>query len=151
MIDLIDYIMLLYLLGVMLNLLIDPNINHVRHFIKITFINKGMEFIDLPSTFRDKSVQSAVPNYSKKCEVPIICYKYNKPIRSAKFNFNKVVSDLDIETCIKTLSDGFVTATIYDKRDDFDFDIVNFLFLNGDVPRSTSYGVYISQLIIAPL
>ena len=33
------------------------------------------------------------------------------------------------------------------KRDDFDFDIVNFPFLDGDVPRRTSYGVYISQLI----
>ena len=30
---------------------------------------------------------------------------------------------------------------IYDKRDDFDFGIVNFPFLGGDVPRSTSYGV----------
>ena len=29
----------------------------------------------------------------------------------------------------------------------FDFEIVNFPFLDGDVPRSTSYGVYISQLI----
>ena len=36
---------------------------------------------------------------------------------------------------------------IYDKRDDFDFDIVNFPFLDGDVPRRSSYGVYISQLI----
>ena len=36
---------------------------------------------------------------------------------------------------------------IYDKRDDYDSDIVNFPFLDGDVPRSTSYGVYISQLI----
>ena len=35
----------------------------------------------------------------------------------------------------------------YDKRDDFDFDIVNFPFLDGDVPRRTSYGVYISHLI----
>ena len=35
----------------------------------------------------------------------------------------------------------------FDKRDDFDFDIVNFPFLDGDVPRSTFYGVYISQLI----
>ena len=35
---------------------------------------------------------------------------------------------------------------IYDKRDDFDFDIVNFLFLDGDVPHSAPYGVYISQL-----
>ena len=29
----------------------------------------------------------------------------------------------------------------------FDFDMVNFPFLDGDVPRFTSYGVYISQLI----
>ena len=36
---------------------------------------------------------------------------------------------------------------IYDKRNDFDFDIVNFPFLGGDVPRRPSDGVYISQLI----
>ena len=42
---------------------IDSKINHVRHFIKIPFINKGMDFIDLPSIFRDKLVQSSVPNY----------------------------------------------------------------------------------------
>ena len=46
-----------------------------------------------------------------------------------------------------SISDGFVQTKIYDKRDDFDFDIVNFPFLDGDVPHSTSYGVYISQLI----
>ena len=34
---------------------------------------------------------------------------------------------------------------VKDKRDDFD--IVNFQFLDGDVPRRASYGVYISQLI----
>ena len=36
---------------------------------------------------------------------------------------------------------------VFNKRDDFDFEIVNLPFLDGDVPRSTSYGVYISQLI----
>ena len=46
-----------------------------------------------------------------------------------------------------SISNGFVLSKIYDKRDDFDFDIVNFPFLDGDVPRSTSYRVYISQLI----
>ena len=35
----------------------------------------------------------------------------------------------------------------YDKRDDFGLEIVNVPFLDGDVARSTSYGVYISQLI----
>ena len=44
-------------------------------------------------------------------------------------------------------SNGTVSTKIYNKRDDFDFDMVNFPFLDGDVPRRTSYGVYISQLI----
>ena len=51
---------------------------------------------------------------------------------------------LDLNLCI---SNGTVSTKIYDKRDDFDFDIVNFPFLDGDVPRRTLYGVYISQLI----
>ena len=45
------------------------------------------------------------------------------------------------------ISGGFVKTKIFDKQDDFDFDIVNCPVLDGDVPRSTSYGVYISQLI----
>ena len=46
-----------------------------------------------------------------------------------------------------SISNDIVSTKIYDKRDDFDFEIVNFPFLDGDVPRSTSYVVYISQLI----
>ena len=49
---------------------------------------------------------------------------------------------LDLHLCI---SNCFVKTKIYDKRDDFD--IVTFPFLDGDVSLSTSYGVYISQLI----
>ena len=41
-----------------------------------------------------------------------------------------------------SISNGFVSSKINDKRDDFDFDIVNFPFLNGDVPRRPPYGVY---------
>ena len=44
-------------------------------------------------------------------------------------------------------TNGIVSSKIYDKQDDFNFEIVNFPFLDGDVPRSPSYGVYISQLI----
>ena len=46
-----------------------------------------------------------------------------------------------------SISNDIVSAKVYDKRDDFDFEIVGFPFLDGDVPRSTSYGVYVSQLI----
>ena len=46
-----------------------------------------------------------------------------------------------------SISNGFVSFKIYDKRDYFDFDIVNFPFLDGNVTRRPSYGLYISQLI----
>ena len=46
-----------------------------------------------------------------------------------------------------SVTNEFVSSKIYDKRDDFDFDIVNFPFLDGNVPRRASYGVYISQPI----
>ena len=46
-----------------------------------------------------------------------------------------------------SISNGIVSTKIYDKRDEHDFEIVNFPFLDGDVLRSTSYGVYFSQLI----
>ena len=46
-----------------------------------------------------------------------------------------------------SIFNDIVSTKIYDKREHFDFEIVNFPFLDGDVPRSTSYGVYISQLI----
>ena len=47
-----------------------------------------------------------------------------------------------------SISGVFVKTKIYDKRDDYDFDSVNFPFLDDVVPRWTSYGVYISQLIL---
>ena len=75
---------------------IDSEINHKRHFIKIPFINKGIKFIDLSSIFKDRSGTSSIPAYFQNSEAPIICYKYNKPIRNTVFNFNKLVSDLDI-------------------------------------------------------
>ena len=46
-----------------------------------------------------------------------------------------------------SISNGIVSAEIYDKRDDFDFEIVNFPFLDGDVPRSASCGVCVSRLV----
>ena len=46
-----------------------------------------------------------------------------------------------------SISNDIVSTKINDKRDEFDFKIVNLPFLDGDVPRCTSYGVYISQLI----
>ena len=46
-----------------------------------------------------------------------------------------------------SIHNDMVSTKIYDKRDDFNFDIVNFPFLDGDVPQRPSFSAYISQLI----
>ena len=46
-----------------------------------------------------------------------------------------------------SITNGIVSTKIYDKGVGFNIEIVNFPFLDGDVSRSPSYGVYISQLI----
>ena len=52
---------------------INSDVNHKQHFIKIPFINKGIEFIDGHSIFKDNLVISSIPNYFNNSETPIIC------------------------------------------------------------------------------
>ena len=53
-----------------------------------------------------------------------------------------------VECCLDTLStNGRLTTTLYDKRDDFHAAIVNFLFICSNIPLLPAYGVYISQFI----
>ena len=46
-----------------------------------------------------------------------------------------------------SITNGIVSSKNYNKREEFNFEIVNFPFIDGDVPRPPSYCVYISQLI----
>ena len=58
---------------------------------------ESVHFEEISNTvFQDKSVSQSITTYFQNSEPPIICYKYNKPIRNSIFNFNKLVSDLDI-------------------------------------------------------
>ena len=45
------------------------------------------------------------------------------------------------------ISNGDLVCSSFDKRDAFDFDIVNFPNLHGNIPTAPAYGTYISQLI----
>ena len=59
----------------------------------------------------------------------------------------KLICNLSVLNLELSISNGTLSTKIYDIRDDYDFAIENFPFLDGDVPRHASYGVYISQLI----
>ena len=82
---------------------IDSEVNHKRNIIKIPFINKGIELINLHSIFKDNLVISSIPNYFNNSETPIICYKCNKPIRSTRlclsFDMNAPKSISMIKKC----------------------------------------------------
>ena len=70
---------------------------------------------------------------------------YSSELQLNKDNtFDTKATFLDLHLLI---SNDIVSTKIYDTRDDFYFEIVDFPFLDGDVPRSTSNRVYISQLI----
>ena len=43
--------------------------------------------------------------------------------------------------------DGQLYTSIYDKRDDYIFNITNFPFLSSNIPTSPAYGAFLSQLI----
>ena len=52
-----------------------------------------------------------------------------------------------LDLLISIEADGALHTKLYDKRDDFNFPIVNFPFLDSNIPASPAYGIYISQLI----
>ena len=54
------------------------------------------------------------------------------------------VSFLDLKLIIK---DNVIYSHIYDKRDMFDFPVVNFPILSGNIPLCSSYGVFVGELV----
>ena len=42
---------------------------------------------------------------------------------------------------------GYLSRKLYDKRDDYSFEIVNYPFLDSNIPEGPAYGVYISRLV----
>ena len=50
--------------------------------------------------------------------------------------------------CYLYIDNGKLATRLYDKRDDFNFPIVNFPFLSSNIPSALAYGAYVSQLIL---
>jgi hypothetical protein len=58
---------------------------------------------------------------------------------------DRSASYLDLH--LKIDSEDRLRTKLYDKRDDFNFPIVNFSFICSNIPAAPAYGVYISQMI----
>ena len=95
--------------------------------------NNTMQYIDDLLTLNNTSFHSAINDiYSSELQL-------KKTSKSPT-----ALSYLDI---MVTIVDGKYSTAIYDKRDDFNFRIVNFPHQSSNIPSGPAYGVYISQLM----
>ena len=114
-----------------------------RDFISDLQMSKRFYLIDMfNDTFRYISDSFTIDNPEFE--------KYISDINPAELQLNKAnTSDKEtsfLDLNIKVIGSDIHTS-VYDKRDDFGFPIVNFPWLSGDVPKLPSYGIYILQLV----
>ena len=79
-----------------------PQLPPKTQFIKIKFINQGLDLLNISNIFRDHRVASKIPQYFENLDPPLICYQYKNPIRNIIFNYNQVTSDPDVQSSIQS-------------------------------------------------
>ena len=96
--------------------------------------NKTCRFIDDLETLNNDGILNEMKN--RIYPVELTCNKENVGDKSATF----------LEMDISVINGRFKIKT-YDKRDSYNFEIVNYPDLSGNVPIHAAYGVFTSQMI----
>ena len=78
-----------------------PPLPPKTQFIKIKFVNQGLDLLNISNVFRDHRVTSEIPQYFENLDPPLICYQYKSPIWNITFNYNQVTSDPDVLSSIQ--------------------------------------------------
>ena len=79
----------------------STNKSFPKNICKIKYVNKGIEFINLPRILNDSKLQNYLPSTPVKFEAPMITYKLEPSIACKIFNFNKFVAELDLKAFIE--------------------------------------------------
>ena len=77
----------------------DAPAEKLKHFMKIKFLHKRIDVINLPqltANTRSQSFMDKIPAYFKDKEPPIISYQYTNTVANRLFNFSSTLSKLDI-------------------------------------------------------
>ena len=74
----------------------DVPAENPKHFIKIKFLNKAVDAINLPALLRSTSVTNKIPVYFRDKEPPIVSYEYTSTVASKLFNFSPALSNLNV-------------------------------------------------------
>ena len=65
-------------------------------FMKIKFLNKAVDAINLKALLRSTSVTDKIPVYFRDKEPPIVSYEYTSTVASKLFNFAPTLSNLNV-------------------------------------------------------
>ena len=68
-----------------------------KYKLNIAFVNKGLDFINLPKILRSDTVKGNSPHLMEETDVPMVVYSLSQPIRSKVFNYKKFVKNLDLD------------------------------------------------------
>ena len=72
----------------------SPEVKKIeRPLLKITFVNKGIELLNLNRIMNDKEVSDSCP-----VSRPMIVFNYTKPVRSEILNYRQTVQDSDFDS-----------------------------------------------------
>ena len=74
----------------------DVKAEKPKHFMKIKFLNKAVDAINLPALLRSTSVTNKIPVYFGDKEPPIVSYEYTSTVASKLFNFSPALSNLNV-------------------------------------------------------
>ena len=105
----------------------------MKNLMSAKIFSNTMRYIDDLLTLKNTLFHSAIDDI------------YPEELKLKKTSESSIaLSSLDIQIIIVN---GKYSTAVYDKRDSFNFKIVNFPHLSSNIPSGPAYGVYISQLV----
>ena len=90
---------------------------------------------------------SNVTGFSYCIHITTSTFMFSNNLQEIKDTTDSPKSACYLDLHLEIDSRGKLTTKLYDKRDSFNFPIVNFPFMSSNIPSAPAYGVYISQLI----
>ena len=67
-----------------------------KNFMKIKFLNKAVNAINLPALLRSTSVADKIQVYFRDKEPPVVSYEYTSTVASKLFNFAQTLSNFNV-------------------------------------------------------
>ena len=122
---------------------VQISIKNNRDFYHINFRDKGLDYINISSIFRNKNVVDKIPIYFSEFEPPIIGYRFNKSIASNLFNYKQVLSEEHLNRFDDNTSCSCASSSFKDNHHGHvisgDFDIIKNVTLKNIIKKGPKY------------